>query len=154
MVSLLLSFPVLLDGKLLYLSVPLGYRLWDKETSKLALAAGLVRQALTVIGADRQVILLCDSWYPKAEVAALVEQYENLELVCNVRTDTVLYGLAPAPTGKKGRPRKKEDRISLEDLLLCEPETGNWLLGMMPVITNLWKGKTVYALVTAPKNGK
>ncbi len=38
---LLLSFPVLQDGKLLYLSVPLGYHLWDKETSKLALPAGL-----------------------------------------------------------------------------------------------------------------
>lgn len=25
---------------------------------------------------------------------------------------------------------------------------------MMPVITNLWKDKVVYALVTAPKNGK
>jgi len=107
-----------------------------------------------VIGMEWQVILLCDSWYPKAEVAALVEQYENLDLVCNVRTDTVLYGLPPAPTGKKGRPRKKGNRISLEDIHLSEPGTGGWLIGTMPVITNLWKGKNVYALITAPKNGK
>ena len=45
MVSLLLSFPVYQNGKILYLSVPVGYRLWDKETSKLALAADLVAQA-------------------------------------------------------------------------------------------------------------
>ncbi len=81
---------------------------------------------MTVTGADRQVILPCDSWYPKAEVAALVEQYENLELICKGKTDTVLYGLTPAPTGKKGHPRKKGERISLEDLLLCEPGLNGW----------------------------
>ena len=34
-VSLLLSFLVYRDGKILYLSVPVGYRLWDKEKSKI-----------------------------------------------------------------------------------------------------------------------
>ena len=65
MVSLLLSFPVYQNGKILYLSVPVGYRLWDKEKSKLALAAELTAQAMKAIGPKRQVILLCDSWYPK-----------------------------------------------------------------------------------------
>ena len=154
MVSLLLSFPVYRDGKILYLSVPVAYRLWDKEKSKLALAAELVAQAMKAIGSERQVILLCDSWYPKAEVASLVEQFENLEMVCNVRADTVLYGLPPAKTGKRGRPRKRGDRIQLEKITLSEPESGDWLVGVMPVITNLWNGKVVYALVTEPKNGK
>ncbi len=154
MVSLLLSFPVYRDGKILYLSVPVGYRLWDKEKSKLALAAELVAQAMKAIGLRRQVILLCDSWYPKAEVAALVEQFENLEMVCNARVDTALYGLPPAKTGKKGRPKKRGDRIHLEKIVLSEPQSGDWLIGMMPVITNLWKDKVVYAFVTAPKNGK
>lgn len=103
MVSLLLSFPVYQNGKILYLSVPVGYRLWDKEKSKLALAAELTAQAMKTIGPQRQVILLCDSWYPKAEVAALVDQFENLEMVCNARVDTALYGLAPARTGKGSR---------------------------------------------------
>ena len=31
MVSILLSFPVLADGSIRYISVPLGYRLWDKN---------------------------------------------------------------------------------------------------------------------------
>ncbi len=35
MVSILLSFPVLADGSIRYLSVPPGYRLWDKKTSHL-----------------------------------------------------------------------------------------------------------------------
>ncbi len=154
MVSLLLSFPVYQDGKIRYLSVPVGYRLWDKEKSKLALAAELAAQTMKTIGPERQVILLCDSWYPKAEVTALVEPFENLEMVCNARVDMALYGLPPAKTGKRDRPRKREERIALDEIILSEPETGDWLIGMMPVITNLWKDKVVYALVTAPKNGK
>ena len=51
---------------------------------------------MKTIGPERQVILLCDSWYPKAEVTALVEPFENLEMVCNARVDTALYGLPPA----------------------------------------------------------
>ena len=75
-------------------------------------------------------------------------------MVCNARVDTALYGLAPAKTEKKGRPRKRGSRIQMDDIVLCEPKTGDWLIGIMPVITNLWKDKVVYAFVTAPKNGK
>ena len=42
----------------------------------------------------------------------------------------------------------------MDEIVLSGPESGGWLIGMMPVITNLWKEKVVYALVTAPKNGK
>lgn len=154
MVSLLISFPVFREGMIHYLSVPLGYRLWDKEKTKLALAAELVQQAMEIIGCQRQVLLLCDSWYPKAEVADLVCQFKNLELICNVRVDTVVYDLPPARTGKRGRPKKHGDRLDLETLPLSEPKTGDWLIGVFPVITRLWKDQVVYALVTAPKKGK
>ncbi len=153
MVSLLLSFPIFREGKILYLSIPLGYRLWDKEKSKLSLAAGSVQQAMKVIGGQRQVILLCDSWYPKAEVAALVNEFEDLDLICNARSDTVLYHLPPAPSGKRGRPRKHGDRLHLKEVSLSEPKTGDWKIGVIPVMTDLWKGRVVYAVVTAPKKG-
>ena len=78
MVSILLSFPVLADGSIRYISVPLGYRLWDKKQTKLEIAAEMVRHAVDSIGSDRQVFLLCDSWYPKGCVAGLVDEYENL----------------------------------------------------------------------------
>ncbi len=75
-------------------------------------------------------------------------------MVCNARVDTALYGLPPAKTGKKGRPRKHGDRIGLDEIVLGDPKSSDWLVGMMPVITNLWKDKVVYALVTAPKTEK
>lgn len=85
-----------------------------------------------------------------------MEPFENLEMVwvCNARVDTALYGLPPAKTGKKGRPRKHGERIHLDEVILNEPESGGGLIGVVPVMTNLWKGKVVYALVTAPKSGK
>lgn len=83
MVSLLLSFPIFQNRKISYLSIPLGYRLWDKKKTKLVLATELVQQAMKEIEEQRQFILLCDSWYPKAEVAVLVNQFENLELICS-----------------------------------------------------------------------
>ena len=153
MVSILLSFPVLKDGQIQYLSVPLGYRLWDKEKSKLTIAAEMVRQAMSIIGSSRQVFLLCDSWYPKAEVAELINEFENLDIICNARIDTAMYDLPPAPTGKRGRPRKYGKRISLKDFNMRTPQNGDWKIGVRPVLTRLWGERVVYAYVTAPKKG-
>ena len=152
MVSLLLSFPVWNNGKIHYLSVPLGYRLWDKQKTKIALAAELVTQAMKVIGNKRQVFLLCDSWYPKAEVVELVNQFENLDLICNVRVDTVLYDL-PDQTKRRGRPSKHGKRLSIDQFELDDTQTGDWKIGMRPVMTKLWEGKIVYAFLTSPKKG-
>lgn len=154
MVSILLSFPVMAGSCIRYLSVPLGYQLWDKKQTKLEIAAGMVRRAMDKIGPDRQVFLLCDSWYPKGCVADLVDEYHNLDIICNARIDTVMYDLPPARTGKRGRPRKYGERLSPEDICLESPETGDWKIGVRPVLTNLWEERVVYALVTLPKSGK
>lgn len=153
MVSILLSFPVLADGSIRYLSVPLGYRLWDKKQTKLEIAAGMVRQAMDNIDPDRQVFLLCDSWYPKGCVAGLVDEYNNLDIICNARIDTVMYDLPPEHTGKRGRPKKYGGRLSPEDFELEFPKTGDWKIGVRPVLTRLWGERVVYALVTLPKSG-
>ena len=63
------------DGTI-YLSVPLGYRLWTKELSKLELAADMVRPVMAELSSCGQVILLCDSWYPKKPVTGLVAEFK------------------------------------------------------------------------------
>ena len=153
MVSILLSFPVLADGSIRYLSVPLGYQLWDKKQTKLEIAAEMVRHAVDAIGPDWQVFLLCDSWYPKGCVAGLVDEYNNLDIICNARIDTVMYGFPPGRTGKRGRPRKYGERLSPEDFELESPKTGDWKVGVRPVLTRLWGERVVYAIVTLPKSG-
>ena len=153
MVSILLSFPVASDGSIRYLSVPLGHRLWDKKQTKLEIAAEMVQCAMETIGADRQVFLLCDRWYPKGCVASLVNEFHNLDIICSARIDTVMYTLPPKHTGKRGRPGKYGERLAPDDFGLESPKNGNWQIGVRPVLTRLWEGRVVYAIVTLPKNG-
>ncbi len=153
MASILLSFPVMADGSIRCLSVPLGCQLRDKKKTKLETAARMVRHAMDSIGPDRQVFLLCDSWYPKGCVAGLVNEFHNLDIICNARIDTVMYDLPPGRTGKRGRPRKYGSRLSPEDFGLQSPKTGDWQIGVCPVLARLWGERVVYAIVTLPKSG-
>lgn len=155
-VSVMLHVPVSSPDGITYLSVPLGYRLWTREETKLELAANMIRSVMPALASCRQVILLCDSWYPKKPVPGLVNEFSNLEMICNVRIDTVLYDLPGERTGKRGRPRIHGDRISLESIPLEKPEGSDYYIGCREVTTNLWKGKHVYAYVTAtdPDNSR
>ena len=45
-VSVMLCVPVWNRDKVSYLSVPLGYRMWQKKESKLELAASMIRQVM------------------------------------------------------------------------------------------------------------
>lgn len=148
-VSVMLHVPVSSPSGIIYLSVPLGYRLWTKQESKLELAAQMVRSVMPVLSSCKQVILLCDSWYPKKPVTGLVAEFENLEMICSVRIDTVLYDLPGAPTGKRGRPRIHGERIDPGSIPLEKPEELDYYTGCREVMTNLWKGKHVHAYVTA-----
>ena len=152
-VSLMISVPVMENGKTRYLSVPVGYRMWTKEESKLKIAAELIKLAMKAIGTEKKVLLCCDSWYPKAEITQLPEEFENLDIICNVRSDTVLYELPPERTGKKGRPHIRGERISLNDFTLQEVKEMGMCAGAKTVMTNLFKKRPVTAIVTESKSG-
>ena len=64
-VSLMLCIPVWNKSRICYLSVPPGYRIWQKKESRLELAASMVRQAIPEFSCKKNVIILCDSWYVK-----------------------------------------------------------------------------------------
>ena len=153
-VSLLLSIPVKDSLGCRYLSFPVAYRMWTKEQTKLEMAADLVRSAMTYLGSQRRVILCCDSWYPKGCVKQLVEEYANLTIICNVRSDTALYALPPKPTGKRGRPRSRGERLSFESFEQTEVPESGFCAGFQPVKTNLFGSRTVYAISTKSKDGK
>ena len=151
-VSLLLSIPVKDSLGCRYLSFPVAYRMWTKEQTKLEMAADLVRSAMTCLGTQRRVC--CDSWYPKGCVKQLVEEYANLTILCNVRSDTALYALPPKPTGKRGRPRSRGERLSFESFEQTEVPGSGFCVGVRPVKTNLFGSRTVYAILTKAKDGK
>ena len=97
-----------------YISIPLGYRMWKKAESKLELAASMIRQVMPEFSQKNQVIVMCDSWYTKKPFTGLVDEYKNLRLIGNARSDSILYDLPPASTGKRGRPATHGKHLSIE----------------------------------------
>ena len=148
-VSLMLCVPVWNHDKISYLAVPLGYRMWQKKESKLELAASMVRQVMPEFSAQKNVIILCDSWYTKQNLVSIVEEYPNLDLIGNARADSVIYDLAPAPTGRKGRPAKHGKRLSADDdSTLSDEKINGYYIGVRRILTNLFGSSEVLAYVT------
>ena len=151
-VSLMLCVPVWNNDRIVYLSVPLGYHMWKKKESKLALAADMVRKTMPALKQRRNVIILCDSWYVKKDLVCVVEEYPNLDLIGNARSDSALYDLPPAPTGKRGRPAKRGRRLSIdEDFELSAEKVDGFYLAARRVLTNIFGSRQVMAYVTATK---
>ena len=80
-VSVMLCVPVWNGDKVFYLSVPLGYRMWQKKESKLELAASMIRQVMPEFHSKDHVVILCDSWYTKQNLVSIVDEYPNLDLI-------------------------------------------------------------------------
>lgn len=149
-VSIMLCVPVMNGGKIHYLSVPLGYRMWTKETSKISLAAELVRKAMPELKAADRVILLFDSWYTKSELICVHKEFNNLDIICNARCDTAIFDLPPARTGKKGRPSKRGARLDIyDDFELSSDRVAGYFIGCRKVLTNIFEDVMVYAYATA-----
>lgn len=150
LVSVMLCVPMWDKGKIVYQAFPLSYRMWQKEESKLKLAASMVRQAMPELQEKANVIILCDSWYTKGDLVSVVDEYPNLGLIGNARYDSVLYDLAPQLTGKRGRPAKHGKRLSAEkDFTLSDEKIGGYYIGMRRVLTNIFGTREVFAYVTA-----
>ena len=140
-VSIMLCVPVWDGKKVSYPGVPLNYQMWDKSMTKLQMACAMIQDAMESLSGLSRVIILCDSWYAKADVFALTQSFDNLDLICNVRKDTALYGLPPAPSGKRGRPRKKGAKLDVEkDFTFTVKKLDGWHVGHRTVLTNLLNG--------------
>lgn len=90
---------------------------------------------------DRQVFFLCDSWYPKGCIAGIVDEYQNLDIICSARIDTVMYDLPPRCIGRHKCSRKQGERLSPENLVRTSPEKEVWRISVRPVFTRLWGGR-------------
>jgi len=124
--------------------------MWTKETSKLELSASMVCRVMPEFSTQKNVILLCDSWYAKKDLMCVVDEYENLDAICNARYDSVLYDLALQLTGKRGRPAKHGRRLCVEeDFILSDEKIEDYYIGVRRVLTNLFGQREALAYVTA-----
>lgn len=111
----------------------------------------MVRQAMESMNPHGQVFLLCGSWYPKGCVANLVDECHNLDIICNTRLDTVMYGFPRKRTEKRGRPKKYGGYLLPEDFGLESPKTEDWKVGVRLALTRLWGGRGFMPLSLSPK---
>ena len=149
-VSVMLCVPVWDKDRIVYQALPLSYRMWQKKESKLELAASMVRQVMPELAEKKNVILLCGSWYTKGDLVSVVDEYQNLGLIGNARYDSVLYDLAPQPTGKRGRPAKHGRRLSVErDFTLSGEKICGYYIGTRRVLTNIFGTREALAYVTS-----
>lgn len=150
-VSVMLCIPVWNKNRISYLSIPPGYRMWRKDKgSKLEPAASMIRQLMPEFRDKKNVIILCDSWYVKQNLVSIVDEYENPDLIGNAGSDSVIYDLLPAPTGRKGRPPKHGRCLPIyEDFTLSVEKIGDCFTGSRRVLTNIFGAGQVQAYVTA-----
>jgi hypothetical protein len=112
------------------------------------------RQPKTLTGWARQMIYQLRRWLPDREIVVVGDgSYAVLELlhacqglshpvtmITRLRLDAALYEPAPPPTGKKGRPRKKGQRLPTLQQVLDSPQTAwqtvslSWYDGQMRVM--------------------
>lgn len=109
-VALTMSIPIYKNGEIKYITIPVGYKLFDKSVSKLELAKVLIHTIMPKL-TGFQVIILCDTWYTNKNLLEIIDQYDNLNLIGAVRKNTVLYGKVPPKTGKRGRPKTKGEEL-------------------------------------------
>ena len=74
---------------------------------------------------QKNVIILCDSWYTKQNLVSIVEEYPNLDLIGNARAD--------------------------DDFTLSDEKINGYYIGVRRVLTNLFGSRKVLAYVTTPE---
>ena len=143
-VSLVINIPILFCGKIKYITLPVGYKLYDKSETKLEIAGKMIQNIMPLL-VDSQVIVLCDSWYTKRPFLNLLKNYSNVSIIGAVRSDTSIYDLCSEPTGKRGRPRKKGLKLNIRDFEYTKEE--DYYIATKKVLTNLFD-KPVLVTVT------
>ena len=146
-VALAICIPVIIGKSIKYLTVPIRFRLRGDDENKLTIASEMLADTMKTLKDIPTVILMCDSWYPKGAVLETVHAHKNLELIANVRVDTVIYDL-PQPTGKRGRPAKKGKKLSIHSDFIFT-EVGKYFIAARTVITNLFENPVYMTVTTA-----
>ena len=144
-VSIAMAIPIFQDNGIRYITIPLGYKLYDKTATKLELAKNLVCAVMPEL-TESQVIILCDSWYTKKNFLEVLSEYDNLKIIGGLRSDTALYDLKPKPTGKRGRPRKKGERLDYKNFEFHEEN--DFFVATVKCMTNLFKNPVFITVTT------
>lgn len=112
----------------------------------------MVRQVIPGFCAKKNVVILCDSWYAKKNLVCVVNEYQNLDIICKTRYDSVIYDPASESADRRGRPAKHDYRLSIwDDFVLFVEKNKDYYIGVRCVLTNIFGKREVLAYVTSTK---
>lgn len=119
-VSVMLCVPLWNKNKIQYLCV--HSRIPHVAEKGIKTGTGCIHgtSGYACVHRTKNVIILCDSWYVKKDLVCLVDEYENLDLIGGARADSVIYDLAPGPTGKKADQWYTEGNCPFRMILHCQ----------------------------------
>lgn len=144
-VCLAIAIPILHNQKIQYIKFPIQYRIYDKSKTKLELASEMILSVAPAL-AEYQVIVTCDSWYTKKPFISEIKKFSNIHIIGALRSDTAMFEVDfESHTGKKGRPRKKGNKINYRNLKYTKE--GKFFIAHTKAKTNL-TNKNVYITVT------
>ena len=125
----------------------------ENHKNKLEIARKLCELVKSIIGDQRNIVVLADSWYPKGALRDFVVENSNVAGIFNVRIDTAIYDLPTKELGKRGRPPKKGAKLSVSDDFDMKDIPGtDYRVGYRQVLTRLFGiEKVVTAVVTETK---
>ena len=76
----------------------------------------------------------------------MVDEYENLDIICNARNDSVIYDLAPPKKRKKEDALKTwETAVYKDDFSFSEEKIGDYYIGVRRVLSNIFGEDEVLA---------
>lgn len=131
-VTLIMLVPAMTITGLKYVPVVVALRMWIGKVSKLVMAREMVLLARKIVGEHRQLILLCDSWYPKGEVAGLA-RLQNLDIICNARSDSAMFEMPiPKEKPRPGRPQKYGKRVKADHFELVPVSVTDYYWVVVP----------------------
>ncbi len=119
-------------------ALPVGVALHSKGGTKLPALAALLMTALAARLPERRFVLCADGAY-----ACLAgEDLPRTTVVSRMRRDAALFGPKPAPTGRRGRPRTRGERLGTPQEI-----AGSLGRRKFRAVTVEWRGRSETRLV-------
>ena len=144
-VCLAIAIPIIYTKNIRYIKFPIQYRIYDKSKTKHELAYEMISSVAHSLE-EFQVVVTCDSWYTKNPFITEIEKLPNFHLIGALRSDTAMYEVNfNSHTGKRGRPRKRGNRINYK--CLEYRQEGDLFIAHIKAKTNL-TDNIVYITVT------
>ena len=163
-VSLVIAVPVLINGSVKYIRVPLEHRLWipkqqrvmeQDEQNKLEIASSMIEEAIALLGNDKKYIITCDAWYSKAPITNWVDREDvHVDMIAAVRVNSRIWELPEeqTSTGRRGRKPLYGKVINLEDVALMDLQGTNYNGAYIQGKAHIF-GHSLSMYITQPKKG-